>query len=381
MQRRWLPFLLLSLSLLLFASFGIEILLRTIGEAPLSGSYIAGVSTSLPFALVLLAGGYLLTRDAISREYYPHIALGTFAGLAFFVVFFTVIAVALFETWMARAGVVRWAVAVGAGNGFLISYLYVRGVGQEVELERTSIRAEEADRQQRLLTYLNALLRHEVLNAATAINAHAELAEQAAETEEVHDRIAVIERQTDGMTGVIDDVQLLLAAMEDRDDTRAVNLTPLLREELQKLEDKCPTVRSEGQFEEALYVRGDDLLRRLFSNLFDNAIEHNEGQTAEVTVTATRTAETVEVAVADNGPGFPTDSIDDLFDPLDRMDTSHGLGLAIVTQLAERYGGNVELTETGDDGSIVTVTLPQANSRPEESAVTEVSNPIQPIDS
>jgi signal transduction histidine kinase len=373
MKRRWLPSILLSASFLLVGSFGLEILLRILGDAPLSGPFIAGLSTSLPFALVLLGGGYSLTRDAVSQEYYPHIALGTFAGLVFFVVFFSIIAVALFDTLIAQVGVVRWAVTVGAGNGFLVSYLYARGVSDEVALERATVQAEEADRQQRLLTYLNALLRHEVLNAATAINAHAELADEVAEEDEVHERVEVIQRQTDGMTSVIDDVQVLLAVTEDRADLRAMNLTPQIQEEIRTLEDRYPAVTTEVELPEEVHVRGDDLVGRLFANLLENAVEHNESRPPKVSVTATRSAETVEIAVTDNGPGFPTDSINDLFDPLERMDTSHGLGLAIVAQLAERYGGSVELTETGEEGSTVTVTLPQPNSEPERSVISPIT--------
>jgi len=373
MKRRWVPSILFSFGLVLLGSFLLEIFLRIFGAAPLSGPFVASVSTSLPFALVLLGGGFSLSRDTVPEEYYPHISLGTLAGAVFFGVFFSIIAVVLFAAWIDRVGVLRWGVTVGAGNGFLVSYLYARGLSQEVELERQAIHAEEADRQQRLLTYLNALLRHEVLNAATAINAHAELADEVAKEDEVHERVEVIQRQTDGMTSVIDDVQVLLAVTEDRADLRALNLTPPLQEEIRTLKDRYPSVTTELELPEEVYVRGDDLLGRLFANLLENAVEHNEGCPPQVSVTATQSAETVEIAVADNGPGFPTENINDLFDPLERMDTTHGLGLAIVTQLAERYGGSVELTETGEEGSTVTVTLPQPDSEPERSVISSVS--------
>ncbi|MFC7132707.1 MULTISPECIES: sensor histidine kinase [Salinibaculum] len=369
MKRRWLPSLLCFLGLLLLGSFVFEIALRLVGETRFTWPFIAGVSTSLPFALVPIGGGYSLIRNPVPEEYYQHLAIGTLSGLAFFTVFFGVVGFTLFDAWIPQAGVLRWGVTVGVGNGFLISYLYVRGVSQAVALERTSVHAEEAEDQQRLLRYLNGLLRHEVLNAANAIKGHASLAAEATQNEDVHDRIAVIQRQTDGMTSIIDDVQVLLAVSEDRDELGPVNLTPLLREELRRVEERhCPVV-TELQVPGEVYVRGDTLLRRLFSNLFDNAVEHNDSEHPKITVRATRSGETVAVAVEDNGPGFPTDSLGDVFEPLEQMDTTHGMGLAIVTQLAKRYGGSLELIETGDTGSVVTVTLPRASGDTPDSDV------------
>ena len=43
------------------------------------------------------------------------------------------------------------------------------------------------------------------------------------------------------------------------------------------------------------------------------------------------------------------------------MGADHGLGLYLVRTLIERYGGTVELTETGPEGSTFTVELPRAD--------------------
>ena len=359
MIRRWLPLALLTVGTLLVGSVLLELLLRLSESAALSESFVAGAITSVPFALALVAGGYSLTRGAVPADYFSHIAVGTLAGIAFFLVFFGVIAVALFETWIEQVGVLRWALAVGAGNGFLISFLYTRGVSHDVALERTTVKAEEARRQQQLLEYLNALLRHEVLNTATAIKAHADLADETADDESVRERISVIKRQTDGLTEVIDDVQLLLTATEQQTELEPIDLDVLVREELRRLREKHPGVETDTELPEGLSVQGDDLLGRIFSNLFENAVEHNDSDHPRVSVTASRSEETIAIHIEDNGPGFPADDLDTLSEPLEDMNASHGLGLTIVSRLAERYGGTIELTRTGPGGSVVTVELPR----------------------
>lgn len=362
MKRRVIPSIFVILGVFFLGSILTGLLLRIAGTAPISGPFVAGVATSLPFAAVLVAGGYALTRDVLPVEYYPHLALGTLAGMTFFLVFFSLIAVALFDAWGTQAAVLLWGLTVGGGNGFLISFLYTRGVSREVAVERTTAHAEQARRQQELLDYLNALLRHEVLNTATAIKAHADLADEAAENDAVQERVTVIQRQTDGLTSVIDDVQILLESAEPPDESEAVALAPLVREELRSLQDRYGSVETETDLSEGLYVRGDDLLRRAFSNLFENAVEHNENATPTVAVRTQASSETVAVHVEDDGPGFPTDDLEEVTEPLSQMDTSHGLGLAIVSRLAERYDGGVELAETGPDGSVVSLSLPRVRT-------------------
>lgn len=358
MNRRWLPPLLIILGSLLLVTTILEVWLRFQGIGSANTYFLAGVAMSIPFIGVLIGGGYCVRRKNISQEYYPLITLGTVAGCVFFVVFFGVIGITLFETWLNRVGLFRWAVTVGAGNGLLISALYAQGITQEVALEREAVQTEEAEREQQLLEYLNALLRHEVLNTATAITAHADLAEEKTKSDYVEERLAIIQRQTDDLTTVIDDVQILLKTTEETTEFERRNLTTLIDAELRKLQDKHPDVEVERRCSEDLYVNGDELLKRLFSNVFENAVEHNESETPKIIVQQRRSQEGIAIAISDNGVGFQSDPFEKLSNPLEEMDTNHGLGLAIVDRLARRYGGDVALTETSPTGSTITVSLP-----------------------
>ncbi len=68
--------------------------------------------------------------------------------------------------------------------------------------------------------------------------------------------------------------------------------------------------------------------------------------------------ETVTVTVADDGPGIPDKERERLFE---RKSTNHGLGLYLSRILANRYGGTVDLADTGPDGSVFVVALPRAS--------------------
>jgi two-component system OmpR family sensor kinase len=109
-------------------------------------------------------------------------------------------------------------------------------------------------------------------------------------------------------------------------------------------------------------VLGDTLLlKRLFSNLINNAVFY--GGRATVTLEAGQGKALVEVA--DEGPGLSAADLERAFEPFYRAETSRnratggmGLGLAIVKAAAERHGGAVTLFNRAKGGLCARVTLP-----------------------
>jgi signal transduction histidine kinase len=95
------------------------------------------------------------------------------------------------------------------------------------------------------------------------------------------------------------------------------------------------------------------LLSRVFRNLIENAIEHNQGPVS-VTLSVEETRQWVEVLVRDDGSGIPPAKRDSLFEPPDSGD--HG-GLFLIKNLVQVYGGGIELIETGSDGTVFLVRL------------------------
>src|SRR5262249_42624443 len=109
-------------------------------------------------------------------------------------------------------------------------------------------------------------------------------------------------------------------------------------------------------------VLGDRLaLRRIVSNLADNALKY--GHAAHVSVELE--ARTLVVTVDDEGAGIPSDVRDILLEPFVRLDGSRnrgtggaGLGLAIVRNLVEAHRGTVAIGDAPTRGARVSVKLP-----------------------
>ena len=132
----------------------------------------------------------------------------------------------------------------------------------------------------------------------------------------------------------------------------------------------------------SLSVSGDEaevdadpgLLRRVVTNLVDNAVKYSSPETA-VTMRVWRTDERAGVSVSDTGPGIPLDSLPHVFDRFFRADASRsrvaggsGLGLAIVKEVVEAHGGEVEATTDPGRGSSFSFSLPARSSRPRSEA-------------
>ena len=102
-------------------------------------------------------------------------------------------------------------------------------------------------------------------------------------------------------------------------------------------------------------------LEEMLGNLIDNAALYGGGR---VFVTTGSAQGAITIAIEDDGRGIAAADREALFERGARLDTGKpgtGLGLAIVRDVAEIYGGTVELGESEDLGGLmVTLTLPAA---------------------
>lgn len=120
---------------------------------------------------------------------------------------------------------------------------------------------------------------------------------------------------------------------------------------------------------EARYVRADrEQLLRVFNNLLKNARqaipEDREGKIRVLVETIDATA---RVSIHDNGSGIPDHLIDKIFAPNFTTKTSGmGLGLAMVKNIVEGFGGSVRFETELDVGTTFFVELPLYQEPDEE---------------
>ncbi len=102
-----------------------------------------------------------------------------------------------------------------------------------------------------------------------------------------------------------------------------------------------------------------DLLASALANLLDNALKYG-GRSVTVCVRETPEAETVSLAVQDNGPGIPSEErprVIQRFYRLDQRVPGTGLGLSIVASIAHLHEAALHLDDAGP-GLLARIVLP-----------------------
>jgi two-component system sensor histidine kinase QseC len=99
-------------------------------------------------------------------------------------------------------------------------------------------------------------------------------------------------------------------------------------------------------------------LDQILDNLLDNAISYAPG---EVTIESGVSNGQVFLAVQDRGPGIAPDDLDRVTERFFRgrgvAAGGSGLGLAIAKQLAEKWGGSLEVRNRDEGGTRIEVVL------------------------
>ncbi len=175
------------------------------------------------------------------------------------------------------------------------------------------------------------------------------------------------EEQRAKMANDIDQMEEMIAAALTfvRDASRPGERTPLeLSSLLESLCDEMAETGASTEVEsgEKVVLEGDPMaLRRLFSNLLENAVKFGGRARARVF----RDASSAFVEIEDDGPGIPPSDREKVFEPFYRREPSRsrqtggiGLGLAVVRSIARGHGGDVDLINRIGGGLTARVQLP-----------------------
>lgn len=165
----------------------------------------------------------------------------------------------------------------------------------------------------------------------------------------------------------IDQMEAMISAALTfvRDASQPGQRTPLeLSSLVESLCDEMAETGASTEVEtgEKVVLEGDPMaLRRLFSNLLDNAVKFGGQARARVF----RDEGHAVVEIEDDGPGIPQADRERVFEPFYRREPSRnrktggaGLGLAIVRSIARGHGGDVALVNRAGGGLTARVLLP-----------------------
>lgn len=168
------------------------------------------------------------------------------------------------------------------------------------------------------------------------------------------------------MGGLIDGLLILSRVSRQPMENEVVDLTELLREITDELNNMGDTVPTRVEIQPGMRVKGDSrMLRVAFQNLLENAWKYSsKAAERRISVTATPVAgDFLAVEVQDNGVGFDMRYVDKLFVAFNRLHAPSefggtGIGLATVFRVVRRHHGDISATSEPGKGASFVVRLP-----------------------
>jgi signal transduction histidine kinase len=99
----------------------------------------------------------------------------------------------------------------------------------------------------------------------------------------------------------------------------------------------------------------------MIANLFDNELKHLPAS-CNVTISLSSSEDSALLVVEDDGPGFESEVLSQMFEcrVKGRNSTGHGLGLAFVEAVGRVHGGTIEASNSSEGGARLNITLPLA---------------------
>lgn len=246
---------------------------------------------------------------------------------------------------------------------------------------------ERQRRDQRNRQELIACISHDLRSPLTSIRDYAEgLRDGIATTPQMRERYATrIASKAEEMDGLVS--ELFMFSKLDLGDfpheERPVRVDTFLQN---VLDDLAPELERTGntlaqvELAPATVLADERLLRQAVTNVLLNTTRHAPGSAITVRAGVTPDGSHVDVAIADNGPGVPEESLGRIFEVFYRTDPSRtaasggsGLGLAIVQRAMRAMGGEATAESIEPHGLRVILTLCVTGQKAAENSTREAS--------
>ncbi|WP_378741599.1 ATP-binding protein [Nocardia brasiliensis] len=208
---------------------------------------------------------------------------------------------------------------------------------------------------------------HELRTPLTALHTNIDLLRRAARLTpaQLDETASALRTQSEELSGLVTDLIDLARA----DDPAAVpesfedlRLDTLVLDCLRRAENHWPTLTLESELEPFTVNGAAARLSRAVTNLLDNAAKFSPAD-GVIRVALHQN----ELTVRDHGPGIPAEDLPHIFDRFYRSTTArgkpgHGLGLAIVEQVADLHGAKVTAETAPGGGALFRLTFPRTSA-------------------
>lgn len=207
-------------------------------------------------------------------------------------------------------------------------------------------------------TIMVAGISHDLRTPLTRLGLAVEMLDQGSDAK----LIAGIRRDLAAMNNLIGQFLQFTQGIEDASPVE-LDLHQVIAAQVDDLRRTGPEVEVIGCRSPCLYKADPVALRRVLTNLLDNAAHYGGSQLISVNLQCDEHA--IFIDICDRGPGIPLDKVEAVFQPFHQLEAARGsrpggsgLGLAIARQLAGKHGWTIQLLPRDGGGTVARVGLP-----------------------
>lgn len=234
------------------------------------------------------------------------------------------------------------------------------GAVRKIIVEGTDI--TDLKRREEQIAFFNSILRHDILNGMTVIEARAETLADTLDGAQVNYAETILDWSRD-IVDLTQKVRSVLSTMsgDGLTEPETIELAPVLEGAARKAASMDEDCTLETDILDGVAVLADDLLDDVVGNILTNAVEHG-GPGVSIEVTTERVDSMVHLHIADDGPGISPAAREAIFEKGERgtESTGTGFGLYFVSVMVDSYGGDIWVEDSDLGGSEFVVALPAA---------------------
>jgi PAS domain S-box-containing protein len=224
-------------------------------------------------------------------------------------------------------------------NGEQIAYInIVRDVSNRIETEENLLEARnKLELAKEKLLVLGGLVRHDISNKMSTLNANAYLARKKGNLQQLLDATTTTYLQVNRTLEFSKDYEQI-----GQEQLSFLDVSTIFKEAVKDFPEFNPQVVNECS---NVLVLADSLLKETFYNLLDDTLKYGK-KTTQVKLSYTQEESQLKLIYEDDGVGIPNSMKPKLFTK--GYGLGSGLGLYLIKKTLEVYGW--QITETGQEG-------------------------------
>ncbi|MFD3257155.1 sensor histidine kinase [Paenibacillus lentus] len=223
--------------------------------------------------------------------------------------------------------------------------------------------------------FVIAAVAHDLRTPLFALRGYLEGLEQgiAQSPEKIAKYLAVCKEKSAQLDRLVEDLFTFtkMEYLETELSNNTVDLNLIIRKSIDSLSPLAQQkhISISKPFTDDCIISGDShLLERAVNNLLDNAVRHTPSGDV-IIVQCYKDGNKVKFTIRDSGPGFSSEELERVFEPLYRGEVSRsrstggsGLGLTISQRIVRRHGGELAVSNHPEGGALLAGWIPAADS-------------------